>query len=508
MTHTTAPPEARPAQTRVVIVGAGISGLTTAYYLQRRFGDQAQITLVEAAERLGGKISTRIVAGHPLDTGPDALMVRAPVAAALIADLGLADQVVAPNGGGARIWSRGRLRSLPEGTMFGVPGGLLPLVRSRLLSPLGLARAAFDLVLPRNRPRAAGADPSIGELVRARMGAQVFNRLVEPLLGGVHAGRADTLSAQSTAPDIAALASTHRSLYLGLRHRPKRAAGAAPAGPMLVTLNSGLGGLVDALEAHLTDATVRRGRTVTAITPAAGPAAAAPRGYRVDLDDGDVLTADVVVLATPAFASAQIVATASPQLATLLEGIDYANVATIGLAYPRSALSADLVGTGFLVPPEEGRLIVGCTWSSLKWPHLADDNVVLVRCMVGRHGDNRWLTMRDSTLVRRVRDELADALGLVGTPQEQFVQRWDQGMPQYLVGHQTRLDAMAEELTTLPGLFLTGSAYRGVGLASCIADAERTADAIVAVRSSTRREDRAGATIAGRNLRVPAHRQE
>ncbi|WP_166791783.1 protoporphyrinogen oxidase [Cryobacterium frigoriphilum] len=506
----------RADQTRVTIVGAGISGLTTAYYLQRRLGDEVQITVVEGAERLGGKISTRTVAGHPLDTGPDALMVRAPVAAALIEDLGLAGRVVAPNGGGARIWSRGRLRSLPEGTMFGVPGGLLPLVRSRLLSPLGLARAAFDLVLPRSRNRAVSgqADPSIGELVRRRMGAQVFNRLVEPLLGGFHAGRADLLSAQSTAPDIATLARTHRSLYLGMRRRPKRAAGVAtPSGPMLVTLNSGLGGLVDALEAHLTDATVRRGSSVTAITPAVTPAvtrAAGVRshGYRVDLDDGSVIGADVVVLATPAFASATIVAAAAPQLGALLGGIEYANVATVVLAYPRSAFPSDLVGTGFLVPPEEGRLIVGCTWSSLKWPHLADDNVVLVRCMVGRHGDNRWLTMKDPTLVRRVRDEVHDAMGLVGKPLEQFVQRWAHGMPQYLVGHEARLDELTEALTELPGLFLTGSAYRGVGLASCIADAERTADAIVAARSTASAPECAGGLAVGRNLRVPAHREE
>ncbi|WP_166787970.1 protoporphyrinogen oxidase [Cryobacterium adonitolivorans] len=471
----------RSAPTRVTIVGAGISGLTTAYFLHRRLGRDAQITVVEGTDRLGGKIATRTFAGHRLDTGPDALMVRAPVAVALIEDLGLADAVVTPNGGGARIWSRNRLRSLPAGTMFGVPGGLLPLVRSRLLSPLGLARAACDLVLPRGRT--ASADPSVGELVRARMGAQVFNRMVEPLLGGIHAGRADTLSAQSTAPGIAALARTHRSLYLGMRRRPAPPTGGGSTGPSLVTLNTGLEGLINALAATLPGATVRWGSAVTAVSPELTLTEERPAtAYRVDLDDGSVIGADVVVLATPAFASAGIIGAAAPQLGALLGAIEYANVATICLAYPRAAFPADLAGTGFLVPPEEGRLIVGCTWSSLKWPHLADDDVVLVRCMVGRHDDDRWLTINETTLVLRVRAELGEAMGLAGEPLELFVQRWPQGMPQYLVGHQARLEAMTEALTELPGLYLTGSSYRGVGLASCIADAQRTADAIVSAR--------------------------
>ncbi|TFC84144.1 protoporphyrinogen oxidase [Cryobacterium sp. TMT3-29-2] len=467
------------SQPRVVIVGGGISGLATAHYLHRRLGDGVQLTLVEGGARLGGKISTEQFGGQLVDVGPDALMVRAPVAAALIEDLGLGDLVVAPAGSGARIWSRGKLRRLPAGTLFGIPDRLLPLMKSRLLSPLGLGRAALDLV--KAAPAALPDDPTIAELVRPRMGKQVFDRLVDPLLGGVHAGRADELSARSTAPDIEALARGNRSLYLGLRRRRRNAPAASKraGGAVLVTLRGGLARLIDALAARVVGDEVRLNTAVDSVSRSIG-------GYEVTLSDGTVLKADAVVLATPAFAAADMVREEAPDLAAALAGIPYVDVATICLAYPRSAVARNLTGTGFLVPPEEGRLIVGCTWSSAKWPHLADDSTVIIRCMVGRRRDQRWLDLDEDTLVSRVHAELVEAMGLTGRPTEQHIERWLQAMPQYIVGHQGRLVAAEEALGQLPGLYLTGSAYRGVGLASCVADAERTADSIVQLLSEAR----------------------
>jgi oxygen-dependent protoporphyrinogen oxidase len=466
------------SQPRVVIVGGGISGLATAHYLHRRLGDGVHLTLVEGGARLGGKISTERFGGHLVDVGPDALMVRSPVAAALIEDLGLSDIVVAPAGSGARIWSRGALRRLPAGTLFGIPDRLLPLMKSRLLSPLGLARACLDLV--KAAPAALPDDPTIAELVRPRMGAQVFDRLVDPLLGGVHAGRADELSARSTAPDIEALARGNRSLYLGLRHRrrnaPPKPAGAG--GAVLVTLRGGLARLIDALAARVVGDDVR-------LDTAAVSVSRTNDGYQVTLTDGTVVLADAVVLATPAFTAADLVRAEAPDLAAALAGIPYVDVATICLAYPRASVAHDLDGTGFLVPPEEGKLIVGCTWSSAKWPHLADDSTVLIRCMVGRRRDRRWMDLDEETLVSQVHAELVDAMGLTGRPTEHHIQRWLQSMPQYIVGHQGRLAQADEALLALPGLYLTGSAYRGVGLASCVADAERTAEKLAAVLNET-----------------------
>jgi protoporphyrinogen/coproporphyrinogen III oxidase len=450
---------------QVVIVGGGISGLATAHYIHSHLGDKVQLTLVEGGSQLGGKVANQEFSGHLVDTGPDAVLVRAPAMAALLQDLGLGEQIVAPAALGAHVWSRGKLRRLPSGTLFGIPDRLLPLLRSGLMSPAGLARAALDLVLPRRHTSAP--DPSIADLVSPRLGSQVFDRLVEPLLGGVHAGRAAELSARSTVPDIVALARKNRSLYLGLR-KMRRHAPPATGAPVLVTLTGGLGRLVEALVARLAGDDLRLGSAARVI-------ARVGTGYRVDLAGGQSISADAVVLATPAFVTARLLADLMPDAATVLAEIPYVDVATIWLAYPRSAVGRPLDGTGFLVPPEEGKFLVGCTWSSAKWPHLADDNLVLIRCMVGRRGDRRWLDMDDETMVNRVHDELVEAMGLTAGPNHQSIQRWPQAMPQYLVGHQDRLDALDAAIHHLPGLYLTGAAYRGVGLASCVADAKRTA---------------------------------
>jgi oxygen-dependent protoporphyrinogen oxidase len=459
------------AQPKVVVVGGGMSGLATAHFLHRSLGEGVQITLVEAGPQLGGKVATQEFGGHLVDTGPDALLMRVPAMATLLKDLGFNDQLVAPASLGAHVWSRGRLRRLPTGTLFGVPDRLVPLVKSQLLSPLGLARAALDLVLPRNR--SLSDDPSIADLVSPRLGAQVFDRLVEPLLGGVHAGRAAELSARSTVPEIAALARKNRSLYLGLR-RLRHHAAPSSGGPVLITLAGGLVRLIDALAAQLGKADVRLNTNVSLL-------AREGAGYRVDLDDGQSIAADAVVLATPAFVSSALLADVAPDVATVLGEIPYVDVATIWLAYPPSAMGRPLDGTGFLIPPEEGKLLVGCTWSSAKWPHLHDDNLVLIRCMVGRRGDTRWLDMDDDALVSGVHEELVEAMGLTSGPIHQSIQRWPNGMPQYVVGHQKRLDAVQAALGDLPGLYLTGAAFRGVGLASCVADAERTSQKVAAV---------------------------
>ena len=451
---------------RVVVVGGGVSGLATAYFLSRAPGLPPAVRVVEAAGRVGGNVRTERVAGHDVDVGPDSLLVPSHPLSALIDELGLADAVVSPGVVGAYVWSRGRLRPLPAGTVAGVPLRPGPLLRSGLLSPWGVVRAGLDLVLPR---RPVGEDPSIGELVRGRFGRQVLDRLADPLLGGIHAGPADRLSARSIVPDLEVASRGSRSLWWGLRRlrRP------ALPGPSLVTLRGGLTRLTAALAQGLGDAQVITGQPVTTLEVTAD-------GYRLRLADGAVLDADAVVLAVPTFVAATLLADVSPEAAAALREILYADVATVTLAYPRAALGRAMDRTGFLVPPEEGLLVVGCTWLPAKWPHLDDRSQVLIRAMVGRYGDRRFAVLDDVTLVAQVHDELARMMGMSGPPLNALVQRWPRAIPQYSVGHSVRLQRVDAALARLPGLHVTGAGYRGVGISGCVAQAEQSARAVLA----------------------------
>jgi len=453
----------RIVQAQVAVVGGGISGLATAYWLATEHG--VDVVVLEADGRLGGKVSTQSLAGLPVDTGPDAFLSRGPDLAELVSRLGLTDDVVSPRAGGAFIWSRGRLRRIPQGGAFGIPDRVLPLVRSRLLSPAGVFRAGLDFVLPTTP---LPADPTVAEVLRPRLGGEVVERIVQPLLGGVHAGSVDRLSARSTVPDVVALAGSSRSLVLALRRRSASAPKpTTPPAPPLVSLRGGLTRLVDAVVAAVGADRLHTTATVTALRRTG-------TGWHLTTPDLKV-EVQQVVLATPAHASAELLAAVDPRLAHELRGIEYVDVATVTLALPRAEVG-ELVGTGFLVPPVEGALLVGCTWLTSKWPHLADatTDTVLLRCMVGRDGDDRWTEMDDAALVAAVRADLTRTMGLDATPTATLVQRWPRAIPQYVVGHADRLDLL--DLLVPSRMHLTGAAFRGSGLAACVAAARRTAN--------------------------------
>lgn len=442
----------------VAVIGGGITGLATAWYLQE--GGSA-VTLLESGPRSGGKIRTQELVGVPVEAGPDTFLARAPWAVDLCRELGLGDDLVAPATGDAFIWTAGRLVPLPERHVLGVPTALRPLVRSGVLSRAGVARAALDLALPRG---GFGADPSVAEVVGRRMGREVVERLVDPLVGGINAGRADRLSVAATARPLADGAARHRSLLLGLRRAPRPA-----AGPVFLGLTGGLQRLVDALDARLDD--VRLGSPVSSVsrTPAGG--------YRLDLPAGQSVVADTVVVTVPAPAAARLLAAVSPAAAAGLATIRHASVVTATLAYPPSALARPLPGAGMLVPRVDRRLLTACTWSTSKWPALARSGMVMLRGSAGRDGDERAMDMGDDELVQRMGDELSEAIGVSGRPATSLVTRWRDGFPQYDVGHQARVAAIESALAAdAPGIFVAGAAYRGLGITACVEQARGAAD--------------------------------
>ncbi|HVL05455.1 MAG TPA: protoporphyrinogen oxidase [Acidimicrobiales bacterium] len=446
---------------RVAVVGGGITGLATAYYLGKA---GVAVTVVEAGE-LGGKIQTRAFAGVPVEAGPDTFLARVPWAVELCKELGLGDDLVEPATGKAFLWTGDCLRPLPERHVLGVPVALRPLLDSGVLSKAGVARAALDLVLPRSRH---GADPSVAAVVGRRMGRQVVERLVDPLVGGINAGRADALSLAATAPAIAAGAARHRSLVLGLRQ-----AKSGPAGPVFLGLKGGLHRLVERLAEEVDD--VRTGAAVT------GVEAGGAGGYTLRCDPGPDITAGAVVVTVPSYAAAGLLRSLAPAAAGHLAAIRHASVVTATLAYQPAALPRALEGSGMLVPRVEGRLLTACTWSTTKWPVLAASGMVLLRASSGRDGDDRAMELPDAEIVRRLHDELAKVIDLRERPEASLVSRWPRGFPQYEVGHRARVDAIEAALAVdAPGVFVAGAAYRGLGIAACIEQARRAAGLVTA----------------------------
>ena len=456
--------------TDIAVIGGGISGLSAAHRLATlarapTTGEEPRITLLEADERLGGKLRTERIAGRPLDVGAEALLARVPGAIELCRELGLEDELVAPLTDQAYIWTDA-LHPLPPRLLAGLPGGAGRMISSRILSPAGLARAALDLIAP---SRGIEADISIGSLVRRRLGDQALERLIDPLLGGIHAGNCDQLSVQSTAPQLAAAVATGRGLVRGLRLAAPKPSGGPPP-PMFLTLRGGLGRLVEALRAQLEGVECLTGSRVAELQALGGGA------WRLRLEDGSTLEAAQVILAVPAYAAAELLGEAAPAAAGELARVEYASVATVSLSYPAGALAAAPAGSGFLVQRGRERTMTACTLSSNKWPHLAG-RTALLKCSVGCAGERSALELDDQALLARVRAELREVLGIEGPAESAAVHRFERALPQYTVGHAARIRRVESELARLPGLRLCGAAYHGVGVPACIRDGQGAAAA-------------------------------
>ncbi|MFJ6216533.1 protoporphyrinogen oxidase [Streptomyces sp. NPDC092296] len=487
MDRTAAPSRSIDAQARgkggpphVVVVGGGIAGLAAAAFLSGAAGQggvPARVTVLEASGRFGGKLRGGQVGGIAVDLGAESMLARRPEAVALARDVGLAGLLEPPATAKAAIWTRGALRPMPTGHVMGVPGDLAALAASGVLSPEGLDRVRQDLELPRTE---VGADVSIGDWVAARVGREVVDRLVEPLLGGVYAGHADRISLRAAVPQLLPVAQGGRSLIEGVQALQRRTAAAAPARPEPVF--QGIRGGLGRLPAAVADAAgaagveLRTGTEVRALRRT-------PAGWRLVAADAageHELTADAVVLAVPAPAAARLLAAELPVAAAELAAVEYAGMALVTMAFHRADLPEPLPGSGFLVPPVDGRTIKASTFSSSKWGWLADaapDRFVL-RTSVGRQGETAVLGLPDEELVARSLADLRAAAGLRAVPYATEVTRWESGLPQYPVGHLDRVRRIRERVAEHGTLALCGAAYDGVGIPACIASARQAADAV------------------------------
>ena len=469
-----------PSHRRIVIVGGGISGLVAAWVLSRT--DQARdpasrgvttsVTVLEPAARLGGKLQTDDFAGRRVDLAADAFLNRVPWARQLCTELGIEEQLVAPVQRDAWLWTRGVLRRFPSDTVLGVPSDLTTVAKSEILTSSGLARAYLDKVLPRAR-RSPEEDRSIGEVVGRRLGREVVERLVDPLVGGINGGNVDRLSLRSAAPQIAALASG-ASLVRAAHERISRQDPEASAAPVFLAPKGGMHTLVEALVAGLDERGVAL-RTGTAAHRLERRA----DGWSLTLIDGERVETDAVVLATPAFVTARLVREVLPAAAAVLDDIEYASVSMVRLAYRARDVGRPLDGSGFVVPAVDGHLLTGCSWASSKWEALRSTDQVIVRASAGRIGDRRADELDDDELAAALHRELSGPMVIGGPPHEVSVARWDRSFPQYEPGHRERILAVERAARDVPGLAITGAAHHGIGIPACIHSATEAATALL-----------------------------
>ncbi|MFG2498121.1 protoporphyrinogen oxidase [Streptomyces sp. NPDC048441] len=450
----------------VVVIGGGIAGLAAAH---RLLGTGARVTVLEASDRLGGKLLPGEIEGVRVDLGAESMLARRPEAVALAREVGLADRLQPPATATAAIWTRGALRPMPKGHVMGVPGDASAL--SGVLSDEGLHRIEQDRELP---PTEVGDDIAVGEYVAARLGREVVDRLVEPLLGGVYAGDAYRISMRSAVPQLFEAARAHTSLTEGVREIQARAVKNQKnqqTGPVFMGIEGGVGQLPLAVA----DSVRARGgeiRTGTAVTELRRT----PDGWQVSTAE-QTIDAEAVVVAVPAYAAAALLGVEAPAAAAELASVEYASMALMTLAYRRSEIDLP-EGSGFLVPPIDGHTIKASTFASRKWGWIAeeDPDLLVLRTSVGRYGETEILGRDDADLIALSRRDLRAATGLDAEPVTTRVTRWHDGLPQYPVGHYARVARVREHVSKLPGLAVCGAAYDGVGIPACIASAYAAVD--------------------------------
>jgi oxygen-dependent protoporphyrinogen oxidase len=465
----------------VTIIGGGIAGLATAFYLQKKSRDQNRsidYTLVDSSPRFGGKIITEVAGDFVIEGGPDSFITQKPWGTQLCQDLGVEDQLIPTNDHRRNVFvlNKGKLVPFPGGFRLAIPTEFVPFALTTLISPWGKLRMGMDLLIP---SRKEDGDESLASFFRRRLGREAVDKIAGPMMAGIYVADAERLSIQSTFPMFVEMERKHGSLIRAMqasrRKRPLPSGNNSQPPAMFTSLRSGMNELVDAVVDQL-EGDLRLGCRVTGLRYLSP-------GIEVRFDKPDIppLKTDAVVLAVPAYIAADLVEATEPKLATMLRQIRYISTATISLAYRYSEVQSqhDFDGFGFMIPKSENRPILACTWTSTKFNHRVPRDGALLRIFVGGDGREHLVNLPDDELVAIAQSEVADIMGVTAQPIAHRIFRWPRGNPQYDVGHLDRVAQMEALAAKNPGLFLTGSAYRGIGIPDCVKHATATVDQIL-----------------------------
>ncbi|WP_079507412.1 protoporphyrinogen oxidase [Mesobacillus jeotgali] len=461
---------------KIIVVGGGITGLATAYYLQKEAREKQlpiNVKLIEASDRLGGVISTEKRDGFIIERGPDSIIARKKSALRLIEEVGLQDKIISNTAGKSYIYARGRLHTMPEGSFMGIPTKVTPFALSGLFSPLGKIRAAGDFILPKDEPK---ADQSLGAFFRRRLGDEVVENLIDPLLSGIYAGDIDELSLMALFPNFYEIEQKHRSLVIGLNKSmpklPKTAARKTGSKKgMFISLSTGLEELVHRVESRLDEGTVMKRMAVKKVEKTGA-------SYKVHLESGEVEAADSVVITTDHFHAQRMLSDYS--FMEPFKHMPANSVANVAMAFPKSVIEKDIDGTGFLVSRNSDFRITACTWTHKKWPGTSPEDMALLRCYVGKPDDQEAVELSDHQIVELVLRDLNKTMNITAKPEFTIVTRWRNAMPQYTVGHLERIAMVKTKLEQeLPGIWLAGGSFEGVGIPGCIDQAEAAVKKVI-----------------------------
>jgi oxygen-dependent protoporphyrinogen oxidase len=470
---------------RVVVIGGGISGLAAAHAITTS-GRDVHLTLLEASERLGGNVKTDTLDGFVIEHGPDSFVTSKPAGIELCRQLGLESSfITTPEENRVVFFAhRGTLVPLPEGLTLGVPTRLMPFLRTPLLSLAGKLRALCEPFVP---VLDSAEDESVQDFFTRRLGKEVAERLAAPLLGGVYAGDARSLSMEATFPQFRELERRHGSFMLGLLLAKRRQAGAPSDNPFhalellftkqppreaaFISLRQGMGGLIDALAAALPDGSIVKNAAVVAIEPSSET----PR-YRVRLASGESLDADAVIVATPVQQSTQLAP--DPEIKAALAQVHTVSTATVAFGFARSAVTHPLKGLGFIVPKGEGK-ILAATWVSSKWPNRAPEGNVLVRAFVGGPSAQEQTELPDAEIAALALSELRRLMGRLDEPSFFRVHRYVGASPQPELGHAARMHRVHEREKALPGLYFAAGGLDGIGIPDSIKYAQKAAQRLL-----------------------------